>query len=142
MALTRKFLKALGIEDDKIEQIVEAHAETVDALKDERDSYKAKAEEAAETQKELDTMKAEKQKNDADHKTAKENLKGILEQPKNAKETEIEPSAQLTVYDADISQPSMEDVKRMFGRAVIKDESDKKVAKDMQTWMNIVDRKF
>lgn len=41
MALTRKALKAMGIEDEKIEQIIEAHTETVSALKDEIDGYKA-----------------------------------------------------------------------------------------------------
>ena len=44
MALTRKFLLALGIEDSKIESIIDAHSETVDALKKERDDYKAQAE--------------------------------------------------------------------------------------------------
>ena len=37
MAFTRKMLKAMGIDEDKIEQIIEAHAETVDALQD--DAY-------------------------------------------------------------------------------------------------------
>ena len=44
MALTRKFLKALGIEDEKVDEIISAHTETVDALKAERDGYKADAE--------------------------------------------------------------------------------------------------
>lgn len=44
MALTRKLLSALGIEAEKIDEIIKAHAETVDALKEERDSYKDKAE--------------------------------------------------------------------------------------------------
>lgn len=44
MALTRKFLTAMGIEADKVDEIINAHASTVDALKEERDSYKAKAE--------------------------------------------------------------------------------------------------
>jgi len=44
MALTRKFLTALGIEAEKVDEIINAHAETVDALKGERDSYKEKAE--------------------------------------------------------------------------------------------------
>lgn len=57
MAFTRKMLKALGIEEEKIEQIIEAHAETVNALKDERDSYKAEAEKVAEIQKQLDEAK-------------------------------------------------------------------------------------
>lgn len=54
MALTRKFLKAMGIEEEKIEQIIEAHGETVDALKDERDNYKADAEKLADVQEKLD----------------------------------------------------------------------------------------
>ena len=57
MSLTRKMLKAMGIEEDKIEQIIEAHTETVSALKDERDSYKEDAEKLADVQKELNTAK-------------------------------------------------------------------------------------
>jgi chromosome segregation ATPase len=50
-------LKAMGIEEEKIEQIIEAHTETVSALKDERDSYKEDAEKLADVQKELNTAK-------------------------------------------------------------------------------------
>ena len=57
MSLTRKMLKAMGIEEEKIEQIIEAHTETVSALKDERDSYKEDAEKLADVQKELNTAK-------------------------------------------------------------------------------------
>lgn len=55
MALTRKMLKAMGIEDEKIDQIIEAHTETVDALKEQRDQYKTDAEKLPEVQKQLDT---------------------------------------------------------------------------------------
>lgn len=44
MAFSRKMLKAMGIEDEKIDTIIEAHAETVNALKAERDEYKSQAE--------------------------------------------------------------------------------------------------
>lgn len=54
MALTRKMLKALGVEEDKIDQIIEAHSETVDALKEERDKFKAGADKVADLQKKLD----------------------------------------------------------------------------------------
>lgn len=57
MSLTRKMLKAMGIDEDKIEQIIEAHTETVSALKDERDSYKEDADKLADVQKELNTAK-------------------------------------------------------------------------------------
>ena len=53
MSLTRKFLSAMGIEEDKIEQIIEAHTETVTALKEARDSYKADAEKLADAEKKL-----------------------------------------------------------------------------------------
>lgn len=56
MALTRKMLSALGIESEKIEQIIEAHAETVAALKDEADRNKADAGELAEVKKQLKAL--------------------------------------------------------------------------------------
>lgn len=58
MALTRKFLSALGIEADKIDEIIEAHTDSINALKEQRDSYKADAEKLPEVQKELDALKA------------------------------------------------------------------------------------
>lgn len=54
MALTRRSLKAMGIEDEKIDEIISAHAETVDALKEQRDNYKAQADELTKVQKKLD----------------------------------------------------------------------------------------
>lgn len=50
MSITRKMLKAMGIEDDKAEQIIEAHTETIEGLK----SYKADAEKLSEVQAQLD----------------------------------------------------------------------------------------
>ena len=57
MALTRKMLKAMGIEDEKIEQIIEEHVESVDGLKAERDRYKAGADEAEGLRKQLEEAK-------------------------------------------------------------------------------------
>ena len=51
-------LKAMGIEDDKIDQIIDAHTETVDALKEARDNYKVDAEKLPNIQKELEELKA------------------------------------------------------------------------------------
>ena len=58
MAFTRKMLKAMGIEDEKIDQIIDAHSETVEALKAERDGFKEDAGKLAAVQKELDALKA------------------------------------------------------------------------------------
>ena len=66
MALTRKFLSALGIEDDKVDEIINAHTETVNALKEQRDSYKEEAEKLPNVQKELDDLKATAEKSGED----------------------------------------------------------------------------
>ena len=39
MALSRKFLKSLGLEDEKIESIIEAHTESTEALNNFTDSF-------------------------------------------------------------------------------------------------------
>lgn len=57
MALTRKMLKAMGIEDEKIDQIIEAHTETVESLKKDRDGYKEKSERVAELESEIENLK-------------------------------------------------------------------------------------
>lgn len=44
MTLTRKMLDAMGIEQAKIDQIIESHAETVEALKAKAEGYRADAE--------------------------------------------------------------------------------------------------
>lgn len=58
MALTRKLLAALGIEESKIDQIIEAHTETTEALKKQRDGYKTEADKVAELEKQLEDAKA------------------------------------------------------------------------------------
>ena len=64
MSLTRKQLAAMGIEAEKIEQIIEAHTETVNGLKDQiqtlKDDLKTAQEDAAklpDVQKELTDLK-------------------------------------------------------------------------------------
>lgn len=73
MALTRKMLKAMGIEDEKIDQIIEEHTESTDALKQQRDEWKAKAEAKPTTstepkQKDPEPMDGYKAKYDAEKK--------------------------------------------------------------------------
>lgn len=57
MSLTRKFLTALGIEAEKIDEIINAHTETVDGLKATIAEYKADAEKLPGVQKELNDLK-------------------------------------------------------------------------------------
>ena len=48
MALSRKYLAALGIEADKIDEIISAHAESLEAVKADRDKYKDQVDELTE----------------------------------------------------------------------------------------------
>lgn len=57
MAFTRRFLKGMGLTDEQVDTVIEAHTETVDALKEQRDSYKETAEKLPAIQKELDEAK-------------------------------------------------------------------------------------
>lgn len=59
MALTRRALKAMGVDEDKIEEIISLHTETVDGLKAEIEKYKQNADETENLQKELEEAKAD-----------------------------------------------------------------------------------
>lgn len=58
MALTRRSLKAMGIDEEKIDEIIAMHTETVEGLKADIAKYKADAEKLPTVQKELDALKA------------------------------------------------------------------------------------
>lgn len=60
--LTRKFLRALGVEEDKIDEIVTAHQDTLDAIKAERDGLKTSADKLAEAQAEVTRLTSELEK--------------------------------------------------------------------------------
>lgn len=58
MALTRRALKAMGIEEEKIDEIISMHTDTVDGLKADVSKYKTDAEKLPGVQKQLDDLKA------------------------------------------------------------------------------------
>ena len=88
MSLSRKFLIAMGIEEDKVDEIVKAHSETVAGLKDEIEKYKSEA-------GNLEEVKAELAK-------AKEELKAVGDDAKyKVKYDEIK--AEYDKYKSDIA---------------------------------------
>lgn len=73
MALTRKLLKGMGLTDEQVDTIIEAHTDTVDGLKADIDKYKGDAGKLPTVQKELDDLKAAgdggyKEKYEKEHK--------------------------------------------------------------------------
>lgn len=100
MALTRKMLKAMGIEEEKIDQIIEAHTETTDALKKERDAANDKAAANETAAKELEELKNSPQKNDFEDKYAKEHE--AFESYKKQVEVEKQQEATRSLYKAQL----------------------------------------
>ena len=112
MALTRKMLKAMGIEEEKIDQIIEAHAETVDGMKADVNKYKGDAEKLPGVQKELDELKAAgddgyKEKYEKEHE-AFENFKKTQKgkETKDAKEKAF----RALLKDAGVSEKRIDSV--------------------------------
>lgn len=95
MAITRKFLKGMGLSDEQIDTIIEAHTDTVDGLKADLSKYKKDAEALPGVQKELDDLKAKgddgwKDKHDKLQKDFNDYKSGIeAEKSKAAKEAAV-----------------------------------------------------
>ena len=82
MALTRSMLKGMGLTEEQVSAIIDAHAETVDGLKESLKAAKAETEKLKEVQKELDDLKANngddyKEKYEKEHSDFEEYKKSV-----------------------------------------------------------------
>ncbi len=59
MALTKRMLKGMGLTDEQIDTIIEAHTDTVDGLKESLGKAQAEVNALSGVQKELETVKAD-----------------------------------------------------------------------------------
>ncbi len=92
MALTRKMLKALGIEDEKADQIIEEHVAATDALKAQRDALQARADEAEGLREQLAEAKGGEDfaaKYAAEHKAFEAYKAEAAEKAATAEKTEL-----------------------------------------------------
>lgn len=96
MSITRKMLKGMGLTEDQQDTILEAHTETVNEIKAERDRLKSDAEKLPAVQKELDEIKGKgddgyKEKYEAEHKAFETYKKTVdAEKTTAAKEKAVE----------------------------------------------------
>ena len=97
MALKRSFLKSMGLTDEQINAIIEAHTETVDGLKADLEKYKGDAEKLPTVQKELDDLKAA---GDGGYKEKYENEKKAFEDFKQAQTEKETKQAKVAAYTA------------------------------------------
>ena len=150
MALTRKFLSAMGIEAEKVDEIIAAHSETVNALKEERDEAKkeaevnkANADKLAEVQQELDKLKKEDNPFEEQYKAIKAEKEKIQAEfdaykkdieDKNVKATKTNVYAEL-LKEAGINEKRIQAVLKLSDDEINKLELDKdnKLADEAKT---------
>ncbi len=133
MALTRKMLAAMEIPAEKIEEIINAHTETVNALKEERDLLKADADKAATVEKDLEKANAELEKfRSGDWENKYNKVKGEFDSFKTDVETKATRTAKETAYkklllDAGISDKRVETVLKVTNLDDVKIDKDGKI---------------
>jgi chromosome segregation ATPase len=111
MALSRKLLTAMGIEAEKIDEIINAHAETVNGLKEERDTARKEADSFREAAEKLPDV--EKELNEL-----KEKVKEGNKDPFEPKYNEIK--EEFEKYKADIEAKETTSRKRDAYKALLK----------------------
>ena len=110
MALSRKLLKGMGLTDEQVDTIIEAHTDTVDGLKADVSKYKTDAEKLSDVQKELDELKA---KGDDGWKEKHDRLKDEFDKYKTDVQTKETKAAKEAAYrailkDANLSEKGIE----------------------------------
>ena len=95
MAFARKNLKAMGLEDDTVDAIIDMHREVVDGIKEKADKYKADADKLAEAEKTIEDLKKQvesvdsyKEKYEKEHKDFEAYKKNIDAEKTKAKKSE------------------------------------------------------
>lgn len=134
MALTRKMLEALGIDDSKVDAIITAHTEVTDALKKERDNALSKVKDFDTVQNELNVLKANgsedyKNKYESEHKAFEEYKK----QQVAAKEYEAKVSAYKDLLsDCGIPKEKLDKIVKVSGDEINALECVDGVVKDLE----------
>lgn len=128
MALTRKFLTALGVEAEKVDEIITAHSETVEALKEERDKYKADAEALPAVQQELAELKEATEKAGASgnaYQVKYDAIKEEFERYKADVEAKATRASKEAAYKALLKEAGISDKRMDAVMKVSGDEIDK-----------------
>ena len=121
MAVTRSFLKGMGLTDEQVSAIIEEHSNTVNGLKEARDVYKADAEKVAGLEREIETLKAN---NGDDWKDKYNTLKQTFDDFK-AETASREKSEKIKAAYTQLLKAANVDEKRIDAILKITDFSDK-----------------
>ena len=144
MSLTRKSLAAMGIEAEKIDQIIEMHTETVNGLKDElatakeeAKQFKSDANKLASVQQELDELKENANKPDP-YKQKYDDLKAEYDSYKQEQENKSVKEKKIALYkdllrEAKVSEKRIDAVIRLTDFDKVELDEEGKAIKDVET---------
>lgn len=126
MAFSRSFLKSTGLTDEQITAVIEEHTAVTDALKADRDKYKAEAEKAADLQKQLDGMSGEnwQEKYEKEH-TAFEDFKSKT--AADAEAAKVKAAYRQLLADEKISEKRLDSILKVTDLSVLKLDKDGKL---------------
>lgn len=133
MSLTRKFLSTMGIEADKVDEIINAHTEVVDALKEQRDANKGAAEELATAKAELEKLqKAAEANGENPYKRQYEDLKKEYEDYKAGVEADKLTAKTKDAYkellkSAGVSEKRLDAILKVTDLSAVKLDKDGKI---------------
>lgn len=128
MALSRKMLKGMGLTDEQIDTIIEAHTETVDALKEEREKFKGDATRLSAVSRELEALKA----SGGDYQQKYEELKKEFDSYKSEQTELAEKAKKETAYtkmlkDVGVSEKRIASIMRVTNLEDVKLDKDGKL---------------
>lgn len=131
MALSRKFLAAMDIPAEKIDEIIAAHAETVNAIKEERDDLKTQLDSLGNVEKDLEkAQKKLEEYESGDWENKYNTLKGEYDTYKTDTETKAVKTAKEAAYkkllaEAGVSDKRIETIMKVSGATIEGLELDK-----------------
>lgn len=125
MALTRKFLTALGIESEKVDEIIDAHVATVDALKEQIAQAKDDVDELAKAKAKIEelTKQIDENKSDEVFKVKYEALKEEFKSYKSDIEAKATRETKVNAYrklleSAGVSEKRIDSIIKVSGDVV------------------------
>ncbi len=132
MALSRALLRGMGLTDEQVQVIIDAHRETVDGLKEEIEKQKTEAEKfredaekLADVQKELDGLKKDggdwQKKFDDEHKAFEDYKKDIEQKETVAK---IKEAYKALLKNSNVNEKHLDAVLRVTDISALKLKDD------------------
>ena len=124
MAFSRSFLKSTGLTDEQITAVMEEHTSVTDALKSQRDSYKAEAEKAADLQKQLEGLQSGedfKKKYEDEHKAFEDFKKKTADDAEAAK---VRSAYRKLLADEGIGEKRLDSILKVTDLSKVKLDKD------------------